>query len=243
MKSRERRLTKLRKENVNLPKFLTRKKNFVSVLEETIYALRDMSIKKRYRARIKKHYTSKGTFKKPYRNHLLKYSMKVARRQRKRNRRRRRLRKFGVGLKYNKGPLLNLLKRKVKFQLLEKDNFKKSRVYFKYTGSNIFLTITNSLGEVAFVYSAGIFKNSHTRKEKTTIFMAQQLGELLSVRIYKTNAKEIFFILFINHTKARVLVKFFMRGVKAVNRIKFNKVIFKRRVMRNGVRLAKPRRK
>ena len=152
-------------------------------------------------------------------------------------------RKFPSLFVFDIVPLVNALKRRVKFQEIYDEKFINCCIYFKYTGSNIFGTITNRFGEVLFVYSAGIFKDLHTRKEKTTIFVAQQLGELISLRLYKTNAREIYFIPFINHTKARVLLRFLATGFAFIKLFKISKVIIKRKVMRNGVRLAKPARK
>ena len=123
--------------------------------------------------------------------------------------------------------------------------FNKCRVYFKYTGSNFFGTITNNLGDVAFSYSSGIFKNSRTRKEKTTIFVVRQLGELLALRLYKSNATEISFRPYINHIKVRTLLKNLFYGFRVVNRFNmvFSSSVIKRKIMRNGVRLKKTPRK
>lgn len=145
--------------------------------------------------------------------------------------------------KYDITPLLNLLKSKSKFQKVKKSFFRNSRVYFKYTGSNIFVTITNSLGEVKYIYSGGSFISLRTRKEKTTIFLAQNLGELVASRLEKTNAREIFFFPCLNHTKARLLLRYFRKGFKLIRNFNFSKVFLKRKVMRNGVRLRKVARK
>ena len=107
----------------------------------------------------------------------------------------------------------------------------------------MFGTITNNLGEVLFSYSAGIFKNTRTRKEKTTIFIAKQLGELIALRLYKSNASEIVFIPFMNHRKARLLMKFLSSGFRLIRFFELSKFIVTRKVMRNGVRLRKIARK
>lgn len=146
-------------------------------------------------------------------------------------------------LNYDNAYLLNLLKVKQKFQYITNDLLKMSFIYFKYTGSNMYGTITNSLGEVLYSYSAGIFKNIKTRKEKTTIFIAKQLGELIALRLFKSNALEIIFIPFMNHRKARSLIKFLSYGFRLIRFFKLSKFIINRRVMRNGVRLRKIARK
>jgi len=152
--------------------------------------------------------------------------------------------KKGLGF-YDSDSLINLLKKKIKFQKVYKKFFNKCRVYFKYTGSNFFGTITNNLGDVVFSYSSGIFKNSRTRKEKTTIFVVRQLGELLALRLYKSNATEISFRPYINHIKVRTLLKNLFYGFRVVNRFNmvFSSSVIKRKIMRNGVRLKKTPRK
>ena len=79
-------------------------------------------------------------------------------------------RKYGTFFDYDVVPLVNAIRRKIKFQQVSMKFFRRSRIYFRYTGSNIFGTITNNLGEVAFVYSSGIFKGLDTRKEKNNYF-------------------------------------------------------------------------
>lgn len=144
---------------------------------------------------------------------------------------------------YDINPLINILKIKQKFQYISKDLLRGCRIYFKYTGSNIFGTITNNIGEVVFSYSAGIFKHVKTRKEKTTIFIAKQLGELIALRLYRSNATEISFIPLMNHRKARSLMKFLGSGFRLIRFFTLSKFIIKRKVMRNGVRLRKIARK
>lgn len=144
---------------------------------------------------------------------------------------------------YDFSYLVNLLKIKQKFQYITNDFLKRCSIYFKYTGSNMFGTIINSLGQVLYSYSAGTFRNVRTRKEKTTIFIAKQLGELIALRVYKSNAFEISFIPFINHRKVRSLVKFLSNGFRLIRYFKLSKFFVNRRVMRNGVRLRKIARK
>ena len=140
-------------------------------------------------------------------------------------------------------PLLNTLKSKNKFQKIKHKFFRYCRVFFKFTGSNIYGTITNSLGEVKYIYSGGSFINLRRRKEKITIFVAQNIGELIACRLQKSNAREIFFFPCLNHRKARILLRYFGRGLKFIQSFRFSKVILRRKVMRNGVRLRKVARK
>lgn len=141
--------------------------------------------------------------------------------------------------------LVNSLKKKIKFKkMMQFENFVNCRIYFKYTGSNIYGTITANNGDVVFVYSGGFFIGLSTRKDKTSIFVAQSLGELIAVRLYRTNAKEIFFIPFLKQNfVVRKLLLHMGYGFKLIKVFKITKVILKRRIMRNGVRLRKMPRK
>lgn len=139
--------------------------------------------------------------------------------------------------------LINLLKIKTKFQYVRKTGLKYCKLFFKYTGSNFFGTITDAKGNVFFSYSSGIFSGLNTRKEKTTIFVVKQLGELLSLRIYKSNVGEIIFVPLINHKKIKTLLRFLISGFREMRLMNFVKILPKRKVMRNGVRLKKVARK
>lgn len=140
-------------------------------------------------------------------------------------------------------PFINELKVNIKFQFFFKDFFFFCKVYFKYTGSNIFATLTSNKGDVVFSYSAGIFKNLRTRKEKTTVLVAQQLGQLLSLRIYKTNARYLCFIPYLNNRKMRSLIHSTIYGLNYITLVKISFIFIKRKVIRNGVRLRKMPRK
>ena len=140
--------------------------------------------------------------------------------------------------------LVNSLKKKIKFQNIEIKNFHNCCIYFKYTGSNIYGTITKNTGEVVFIYSGGFFTGLRTRRQKSSIFVAQSLGELIAVRLYKTNASEIFFIPFLkNFFVVRKLLIYMGYGFRLIRAFKITKVILKRRIIRNGVRLRKMPRK
>lgn len=139
--------------------------------------------------------------------------------------------------------IINLLKVKSKFQYIHKKGLKYCKLFFKYTGSNFFGTITDYQGNVCFSYSSGFFSSLRTRKEKTTIFVVKQLGELLALRLSKSNAGEIIFIPLINHRKIKTFLRFLYSGLKVIDTINFVKIIPKRKVMRNGVRLRKVARK
>jgi hypothetical protein len=139
--------------------------------------------------------------------------------------------------------LINLLKIKTKFQYVSKAGLKYCKLFFKYTGSNFFGTITDTNGNVYFSYSSGIFSGLNTRKEKTTIFVVKQLGHLLSLRLYKSNVGEITFIPLINHRKIKTLLRFLVYGFREMKMMKFVQLIPKRKIMRNGVRLKKVARK
>lgn len=140
-------------------------------------------------------------------------------------------------------PLINSLKKLRKFTQIKKQFFNYCRIFFRYTGSNIFGTITNNKGAVYFQYSSGHFKGLRTRKEKTTVFVAQQLGQLICLRLYRSNAKNVNFVPLLNHRKARILIRFMGFGFRLIRFFKIRFVFLKRKVMRNGVRLKKIPRK
>ena len=152
-------------------------------------------------------------------------------------------------LKYVKKPdietaaIINLLKVKTKFQYIYKKGLRYCKLFFKFTGSNFFGTITNLQGDVIFSYSSGFFSGLRTRKEKTTVFVAKQLGEVLALRLYKSNAKEITFVPFLNHRRVKTFLRFLNRGLKNIYILNFVRLYPRRKVMRNGVRLRKVARK
>lgn len=139
--------------------------------------------------------------------------------------------------------VINLLKVKTKFQYIYKKGLRYCKLFFKFTGSNFFGTITNLQGDVIFSYSSGFFSGLSTRKEKTTVFVAKQLGEILALRLYKSNAKEITFIPFLNHKRVKTFLRFLNRGFKNIYILNFVRLYPRRKVMRNGVRLRKVARK
>jgi len=140
-------------------------------------------------------------------------------------------------------PVINLLKVPSKFQYISEKFFNYCRVYFKFTGSNIFLTITDNRGDVKFSYSSGIFKGVKIRKERVTVFVSRQLGQLACVRLYKSNARSISLIPLINHRRTRVLLKFLLKGFRFIRLVKIKHIFMKVKVMRNGIRLKKVPRK
>ena len=139
--------------------------------------------------------------------------------------------------------VINLLKVKTKFQYIYKKGLRYCKLFFKFTGSNFFGTITNLQGDVIFSYSSGFFSGLRTRKEKTTVFVAKQLGEVLALRLYKSNAKEITFIPFLNHKRVKTFLRFLNRGFKNIYILNFVRLYPRRKIMRNGVRLRKVARK
>jgi len=97
--------------------------------------------------------------------------------------------------------------------------------------------------ERIFFLFCRIFRGLRTRKEKTTVFVIKQLGELVALRLYKSNFGEIIFTPLINHTRIRLFLRFFRSGLRLINKPYFIKIIPKRKVIRNGVRLRKAPRK
>ena len=188
---------------------------------------------------------SKYFFLKKKRKRVLKLSLARKKIVLRRKRRRRYLKKrFNLRKKrVDSSLVINFLKYKVKFQYIYKKGLKFCKLFFKYTGSNFFATITNNNGDVFFSYSLGVFKGYRTRKEKTTIFAVQQLGQLVSLRLYKSVAKNCIFVPLINHRRLRTFLRYFFKGIKSMKFFYFFKTTPKRKVIRNGVRLRKiPRR-
>lgn len=97
--------------------------------------------------------------------------------------------------------------------------------------------------ECSFLLFFRIFSNLRTRKEKTTVFIVKQLGEITSLRLYKSNFRELIYAPLINHRKIRVFLKFFNAGLHLVDKPYFALLQPKRKVIRNGVRLRKAVRK
>ena len=117
------------------------------------------------------------------------------------------------------------------------------KIFFRYTGSNFFITLTNIKGDVFFSYSAGMLKGLRTRKEKTTIFVVKELGELLGLRLAKLLTKETIFIPILNHRKMKTFLRFFFSGVRSVGSARISRIYPKRKITRNGIRLRKAVRK
>lgn len=140
---------------------------------------------------------------------------------------------------YRSDEIINRLKKSVKFQFLRRDLFEFCMIHFKYTGSNIFGTLTDKKGCVLASYSGGMFKGVRIRKEKRTIFIAQNIGELISLRLYRSNAINVCLIPHLFYKRIRMFLRFFIKGLRVLRMGKIRYFLVKRRVMRNGIRLRK----
>jgi hypothetical protein len=138
---------------------------------------------------------------------------------------------------------INSVKNEIPFKLTKEVLFNDWRLCFKYTGSNIFGTLTNMNGDVFFSLSSGILSSLRTRKEKTTVFVSKTLGEFFSFILYQFKIKTLFFIPLINHRKVKALLRFFLNGLHLLNFRPISTVLPLRKVTRNGVRLKKVARK
>lgn len=139
--------------------------------------------------------------------------------------------------------IINSVIEKLPFVLDKKYKFIFWKLFFKYTGSNIFGTLTNRKGDVFLSLSSGIFKRLKTRKDKTTVFIAKELGEIFSLILYKFIIKNIYFLPLINHRKVKSLLRFFFKGLYLICLCPINRIDPIRKVIRNGVRLRKVARK
>jgi len=63
------------------------------------------------------------------------------------------------------------------------------------------------------------------------------------MRLYRLNAKEVFFIPLINHKRSRTLIKYMFYGFRLTHSFRIVTIDIKLNVMRNGVRLRKVPRK
>ena len=135
--------------------------------------------------------------------------------------------------------IINRLKTSIKFQFLRRDLFEFCIIHFKYTGSNIFGTLTDKKGCVLATYSGGMFKGVRIRKEKRTIFIAQNIGELISLRLYRSNAVNICLMPHLFYKRIRMFLRFFIKGLRVLKMGKIRYFLVKRKVMRNGIRLRK----
>jgi len=141
-------------------------------------------------------------------------------------------------------PFLKSLKT-VKTQNFKMDNLINyyGYIYLKSSGINTFATLTNSKGEVISAYSAGIFKDVKRIKEKRSIHIVRQLGQLISYNTYKCNFNYIFLNIRLDSLKIRSIIKNFKEGFFLMFKLNIFKIIFKRPVIRNGVKLKKLPRK
>lgn len=198
--------------------------------------LNEKGSRKKRRGLIKRRYFLKKLLSTPSAKALLENKRNKYYHFKKRKKRR-------EGALFDSTNLLNILKVKSRFEDFQNKTIKYCKLYFKYTGSNFFVTLTNIKGDVFFSYSAGVFQNLRTRKEKTTIFVAKELGELLGLRLLKLLTRETVFIPFLNHRKIKTLLRFFFSGVVSLGPTGITKIMPKRKVARNGVRLKKAVRK
>ena len=88
-------------------------------------------------------------------------------------------------------------------------------------------------------YSAGIFKDIKRIKEKRSLHIVRQLGQLISYNVYRCNFNYIFLNVRLDSIKIRSILKSFKEGFFII----FKLIIFKRPIIRNGIKLKKLPRK
>lgn len=135
--------------------------------------------------------------------------------------------------------ILNNLKKPMKFKFLDRDFFEGCIIHFKYTGSNIFTTLTDKGGKVIVSFSGGMFKGVRIRKEKITVFIAQNMGQLIALRIYRSTANNIWVMPNLAYKRTRIFLRFFLRGLRLLKSNSLQYFFVKRTIIRNGIRLCK----
>lgn len=141
-------------------------------------------------------------------------------------------------------PLINLLKIN-KLNIINLKNIISSigLISIKSTGINTFCTLTNEIGNVIITYSGGIFKDVKKIKEKKSLNIIRQLGQLISYQTYKCNFKYIFFKIDLISIKIRSILKNFYQGFIFMFKLYVYKLLIKRSIIRNGIKQKKLPRK
>lgn len=139
--------------------------------------------------------------------------------------------------------VINRINEKLPFVLDKKYKFIFWKLFFRYTGSNIYGTLTSRNGSVYYTLSSGLFPKITKRKDKTTVFIAKELGEIFSLILYKYNITNVVFCPVINHRKVKALLNYFFRGLHVLFLTPIKRIDPIRKVIRNGIRLRKIPRK
>lgn len=139
-------------------------------------------------------------------------------------------------------PFFNEIKIPLKYEKLRFKEPNYCKLFFKNSGSNIFVTLTTNKGEVLFSYSAGLFKKLRNRKEKTTLIVSKQIGQVISLRFYKSNLRGLFFYPEISSLKTRSRLNSMLYGLNFLRTNLIRYIFLKLRITRNGMRLKKSRR-
>ena len=141
---------------------------------------------------------------------------------------------------------MNIIKTPIKFDFLKDKSILLSKLYFKYTGSNIFITLINNENKIFFRCSSGFFKGVNT-KQKKNVVVAKNLGQLVLLRLYKSNVRQLLFITFLTKYRCRFLLKSFFFGMGFLRyNLKNFRIIsmkIKQKIVRNGIRLKAKRTK
>jgi hypothetical protein len=146
--------------------------------------------------------------------------------------------------------IISSLKTESKFDHLEEKDFTPlqnlvtvNRLYFKNTGSNFFITVTNNLGEVYLTYSIGMFKSVSSRKEKLSYALCQRLGQIASIKLSKVSRSTYIAILPMLLRKNSGPLHSILYGITVLRDFICIKIYVRASVIRNGVRARKLRRK
>ena len=118
-----------------------------------------------------------------------------------------------------------------------------NRVYYKNTGSNLFITVTNGLGEVILTYSSGMFKLVSTKREKRSYLLSKKLGQIASIKMSKIKKSHYIAILPLSSKRHISTMKTMIYGFGLMKKTRIIKYHMRLIIVRNGVRARKMKRK
>lgn len=88
-----------------------------------------------------------------------------------------------------------------------------------------------------------MFKDVRRIKQKRSIHLVRQLSQIMCYFTYKCNFNYLLLNIRLDSLKMRSILRSFKYSFRKICKLKFYKIIFKRPVIRNGVKLKKLPRK
>lgn len=116
-------------------------------------------------------------------------------------------------------------------------------IHVKPSGANIFVTLTNYTGDVISSLSAGIFNEVRRLQQKSSKEVLKQLGRVMAYKLKLCSFREFVINVIISTIKIKRIFKSVLQGILAVHPITISRLIIKRLITRNGVKLKKLPRK